>query len=284
MKTSGFWTIATASAVLWLVAAGALRAGIDGPYTADTNTLHLYHFNENTGTDSEDAGYVDANDLDAYLYVEATWDTSFTNFGAALDLGASSANSAANLHDAANNYDLLQSHFQRADGAFTYEMIIKTTSLTVGDEQQLLCHFHQDSDGDTFQFRISQTGTLDFYNYNGAQMVFSVAIPTTGPDAFSAGNWYHVAVTYNGNENTAGNMKAYWTLMDSSRTKASLLVSAQMNNDVTGDYDAYIQIGNRHNQGENVFGLIDEVRISDIAREPDDFLFSGVQGTVFRFR
>ena len=52
--------------------------------------------------------------------------------------------------------------------------------------------------------------------------------PTNGPDAIVQGGWYHVAVAYDGNQATPNNFKFYWTLLDPSRTQASLISAQQM--------------------------------------------------------
>ena len=52
-------------------------------------------------------------------------------------------------------------------------------------------------------------------------------LPRTGEDAASKGNWYHVAVTYDGQEGAEENTQLYWTLMDDSRVQASPVGASQ---------------------------------------------------------
>src|SRR5262249_3722491 len=98
------------------------------------------------------------------------------------------------------------------------------------------------------------------------------------------GAWYHVGLTYDGTGSAAGSMKVYWTKVDSLVTQAALLGSGSMaGQTLLGDPYTTIDlgIGNTPRSGTtggsgrtlNFVGLIDEVRISDIARGPNDFIF-----------
>jgi len=129
-----------------------------------------------------------------------------------------------------------------------------------------------------FQFRIDG-GNLRLINIAGStieQMV--TTIPTSGPDAFVADEWFHVAATYNGIENTADNFKLYWTRVDSSRTEANEILSTLMVEDLSGT-SATFGVGNDYRTSgsgntNNFGGLIDEVRISGTARAADEMLFT----------
>src|SRR5262249_8012271 len=127
-----------------------------------------------------------------------------------------------------------------------------------------------------FQWRIAPIGTdagntfvkLTFANVNlGSSQPMSMAIPTTGPDAIVSNAWYHVAVAYNGSENTADNIAFYWTLMDATRTNATLLGTSSMQFDLPVA-STVLSVGNlagRSPIAGNFLGLIDEVRISNVA-------------------
>src|SRR6185503_16189793 len=114
-----------------------------------------------------------------------------------------------------------------ANGAFTFEAMILTSQITFTSDQSIIS-MEQSGNQDVrlFQWNIDATGHLAFFNIGGAGFQggaqgLSVAIPTTGPDAFVAGEWFHVAVTYNGAQNTANNLKMYWTRVDPSRDTAN---------------------------------------------------------------
>jgi len=62
-----------------------------------------------------------------------------------------------------------------------------------------------------------------------SNIVVPIRTTTGNPDDIVLNGWYHVAVTYNGQPGTAGNLNFYWTLMDSNRTAATLIASMQMN-------------------------------------------------------
>jgi hypothetical protein len=112
-------------------------------------------------------------------------------------------------------------------------------------------------------------------NGSGTQLI-SFAVPTTGPDAIVVNGWYHVAAVYNGAENTPNNITLYWTAMDSSRTSASPLGSAQMTFDLVATGSTFIGIGNSAKlpAASNFLGYTDEVRISKIARAADGMMFA----------
>ena len=79
------------------------------------------------------------------------------------------------------------------------------------------------------------TVNLEFVNvhqYVAPNQIMSMPIPTTGPDAIVSNSWYHVAVAYNGDENTADNITFYWTLLDTSRTNANVIGSTSMQFDL----------------------------------------------------
>jgi hypothetical protein len=154
------------------------------------------------------------------------------------------------------------------------------------------------TDGRPFQFRVVQVGItaagdaaspkLEFHNiaFQTGNQLYGV-IPTTGPHAINNTDWFHVAVAYNGVDFEAENLKFYWSRLDPSVTQANQLATV----DATGapavtwmtdlfqtPHDFAIGGETRNNgtgfgEGENFYGQIDEVRISSVARGPDQFLF-----------
>ena len=115
---------------------------------------------------------------------------------------------------------------------------------------------------------------LEFINLAApTQFVFAM-IPTNGPDAIVSNNWYHLAVTYAGQANTPDNFKVYWTLLDAGRTQATVLVTANLTNDLpVGFVDFAIGNIGRGTPNGSFLGAIDEVRISSVARAADQMLF-----------
>jgi len=253
-------TALAASAML----AGSASAAIVGPYSSDANTLHLWQFNEADNTATTTAATVGGVALNKAN--DATLgNTSFSGFGNA---GNTSAGDDADFLSA-DSFNV--STVTGTGGAFTFEAMINISST--GALQQIFSMEGNENSTRPFQFRVFED-ELAFFNIEGGGAV-EIAIPTTGDDAFAANQWFHVAVTYDGNENTPDNTSLYWTRVDASRTEANLLGTGTL----TGDLSASARYGVGNDartdgdQDKNLEGLIDEVRISNIARGPDDMLF-----------
>jgi hypothetical protein len=164
-------------------------------------------------------------------------------------------------------------------GAFTYEALIKVSTISAGIQQIFAMEGNGGAAERPFQFRVSP-GELQFVNIAGASGVDgdnNATIPTTGPDAFVPNEWFHVAVTYDGNENTADNLKLYWTRVDAARTEANLIGSFTLVDDLTTANTTVYSVGNDGRTGgavdKNIEGLVDEVRISGTARSANQFIF-----------
>ena len=90
-----------------------------------------------------------------------------------------------------------------------------------------------------------------------------------------------VAVAYDGNEATPSNLSIYWTRAEAMRTTADLLIQRQLDTDFPlGTPDFAIGNIRRTPSASNFVGLIDEVRISDVARAADEFIFIPEPGTM----
>jgi autotransporter-associated beta strand protein len=154
---------------------------------------------------------------------------------------------------------------------FTIEALIQPSS-TAGS-QEIVC---TDSSAAAnanrgFQFRINAAGFQFQFIGGSTPRAISGTIPTTGPDAFVAGAWYHVAATYDG-----ATMRLYWTRLDPSVGAAHLLNSGVISlGTVEGAVTGPLIIGdeNRNVAGEQFLGSIDEVRISSVARAANQMQF-----------
>ena len=119
---------------------------------------------------------------------------------------------------------------------------------------------------------------LDFINVDagGTSYQLFAPIPTNGPNAIASNQWFHVAATYSGSPNQPDNFKFYWTAMNPANTNDNLILSTNL--PVSLPQGALNQpsfaIGNegRHDYA-NWLGLIDEVRLSSIARSPTGMMF-----------
>jgi autotransporter-associated beta strand protein len=148
---------------------------------------------------------------------------------------------------------------------FTLEAIIKPTVLS--GNQEIICTDSQDTRA--FQFRLNGT-TLQFQFITGSQAL-AANIPTTGPNAFVANAWFHVAFTYNG---TVGTL--YWTRLDPSIGAANPIGSGNLTMGTSdGAVTGPLCIGNRGRPTgtETFLGGIDEVRISSVARAANQMQF-----------
>ncbi len=246
------------------------------PYTPDANTLHLWHFDEPTaGPALPDSGVAGSFNLDPVNGANL-------GHGSYSAFGTSAGVSGNDSNDGLQGENISVSEVTGVGGAFTFEAIVNTSSLepfgTGSVSQQIIS---MEAPGGVaerpFQFRIDPTGNLRFINIAPGVQQLDGPIPTTGEHAFTPGEWFHVAATYNGNENTVDNFKLYWTALDSSATEANEIFSGTLTNDLAGS--AVLGVGNEfRSPSENLEGFIDEVRISDIARTPDDFLFAETPG------
>jgi hypothetical protein len=231
--------------------------------------------------------------------------------------GAPAISALQDLSDAAVD-DVTLTYADPTTGAFTFEMLVKFNSAydpltpfrnvaptpafdNSGSYSMELLTGEGDMgvDGRPFQFRINQTGItsagdntmpkLEFHNIALQTGVpFFAVIPTTGPHAINNTDWFHVAVTYDGNEFAANNLKFYWTKVAPSATEANQLPTIDSSGlepitwatDLAAvAHDFAIGGETRNNgtgfgEGENFYGQIDEVRISGVARAANEFLFT----------
>jgi len=262
------------------------------PCLTDASTLHLWHLNDGAAPVA-DAGS-NPFPLQGLLNGATLGVAAAPGFGSALNTDAGTANAFGILTLApglaSDETDNAPANFAwfGADGAFTLEALIKLHVLPVNSPGGALgiITMEGDSNERVFNFRIEKSATpslnllvLPNSGVFASSQGMSAAIPLTGSHALATNAWFHVAVTYNGNEGASNNLSLYWTRLDSGVTAANLIGSNSLPADFTttnGDF----ALGNdaRSVSGENeVFpGLIDEVRISSGARAATDFVFHAV--------
>ncbi|MBN1517008.1 family 78 glycoside hydrolase catalytic domain [Candidatus Sumerlaeota bacterium] len=259
------------------------------PYTVDSYTLHLYHLDESSGTTSADA-VTPGLDVTSVTGGAALGATSYSGFDLALDT-SSTASDDARAEIGGGDAVATTSFWDQTTGAFTYEALIYMNfDPNPGNESgrtvaMQIFSMDDDSGDRPFQWRLVPPGhaenssattyAMQFINIDGGQTI-STVLPTTGDHAAGQDVWYHVAMTYTG-VSEADNFKYYWTRMDSNAVEANELYSTMMTSDLSStNGDPCIGNELRSTATDNFDGLIDEVRISDIARGADDMLFSGV--------
>lgn len=248
-------------------------------YIADTHTLMLYHLNETSGSLSNAGQAGSGFDLDMYggstgrggVTSGGRGATAFPGFGAAFDSMASGDGTYHSITSVAGGgayasgaTSSTQANYQSSEGALTWEAMVKVDSLN-----QLQVILSRDN-------ATSNRGPSFFINGDLNFSIYESNIPTTGPHAFVANEWFHVAFTYNGNEGVTANAAMYWTRVDAQFTQANLLATFTVSADFSASSTGKLMIGsNARGEFRNEIDYIDEVCISDIARGADDFIFSG---------
>ena len=294
------WTLCRVLLCPLLLLAGLLAGGTSigaapSPYTSDAHTLFLFHFEEAAGgsvtTNAGIAGgsAYSVNETTATatppLVTDVLGGSGFAGFGQAAafatgeligydyNLNGSYDGDASGTQLSADS--LAMSSLNMGNGGqtpWTIEAMIRPSSITIAN-QEIIC---TDSSAGTasrgFQFRITSTGQLEL-NLIALGPDIKTTIPTLALDAvngFVANAWYHVAATYDG-----ANLILYWTKVSSTvvachpiSTNAVAITSA------FGAVQGPLGIGNRSRSPavEYFQGLIDEVRISNIARAPTEML------------
>src|SRR6266850_1685891 len=295
------------------------QAEILGPYTPDPDTLHLWHMNETTapvvdaapnGTDltALENGATLGNESFTGAKGFGTAVATYTGNPATRPGSAGQDSYLAALPLVNGPADNVTIAYAGSSDALTYEAMVRidfnpTAGFGADGWGQGRNLFMQIINGDAdesanrvFQFRLAPIGTLngnssvlvEFINVNKgvSPQSLTAAIPTEGPDAIREGSWYHVAVTYNGQPDQPDNVRFYWTLVDPSRIAANQIGTAQMSQSLPSGCAPDFAIGQTGRQSpvtsspnNNFVGLIDEVRMSGIARADNEMLF-GVRGAV----
>ena len=290
-------TLAGVFAAAFLLTQPTAQALIVGPYIPDANTLHLWHMDASAVPIPDDV-VVGGTNLVKLASGATLGANSYTGFGTALNTldGGQNATTQAGkdaylaASSAAVPGNVAITLADPATGAFTVEALLwigfdPTKSFSArATTCEIMTGESTANAGRVFQWRIPPIGTdggntvvnMVFANVNlGASQPVIFAVPTTGDDAIASNSWYHVAVTYNGAENTANNITVYWTLLDPSRTNANAIGSSSLQFDlpVAPTVFAFGNIPGRTTNA-NFLGLIDEVRISNIARDSTNMMFA----------
>ena len=293
--------------LLAVLAGGASRAAIV-PYTADVNTLHLWHLDETAKpvVDFVAGGTNLAYSVSGVTLGKGAYAAPFTN---SVNFGTLTTSNAV-LFPAGSGYvgAAIPFTFAGADGAFTFEALVQIGFDPAKYVRSQPCQLIN-GDGTTtagtrvFQFRLLPVGyvggggdtnfvRMEFIN--GTTTIAEAPIPTNGPDAIVSNGWYHLAVTYNGAAGTTSNLLFYWTLLDPSRTAAELHLWCEHGLRSPGRQHCHddFSLGNsaRNPSGgtgpavANFLGNLDEVRISSVARAANEFVFQTVSVTASSYQ
>ncbi len=303
---SRFHRSAVAAAVV--AALGVLdvvQAGLNVPYEADAYTLHLWHFDDPVlvdgltniyVSDAVASGGITLTNCGLPTNLAPPYSNAFLGVPGFTGLGTCREATTKNSILYGGQFDDVSPFYDPATGAFTFEALVKlnTSPFSLPNHMEIITG---DRSGDIgvrgWQFRINTAGQLEFnlLGGSGSDNDWKAELPKTGDNAAVAGQWYHVACTFTGTYPTNYDMpyelKFYWTLLDVNRTRASLLATFYMTRGLNGTVDTGVGTaapwlgvaGSARNypgtlgNGEGLTGLIDEVRISGVARASDGMAF-----------
>ena len=286
--------------VVVLAAQRLLGGPVLQPYAPDAGTLILFHLDEAAGGSvTTNAGLLGGS---AYAVNESTATTApplvanvlgavaYTNFGNAAALGSGEIigfdynNNGRYDGDGGGSSQLSADSFPMSvlnmgnggQTPWTLEAMIYPSSTNIAN-QEIICTDSSASSTASrgFQFRLNTTGQLELnlIAVNGADI--KTAIPSAASDpvnGFVPNNWFHVAATYDGT-----NVVLYWTRVLPATTAANpISTNAIAVGASFGAVPGSLGIGNRTRSPaiEYFQGLIDEVRISSVARAANQMLFS----------
>lgn len=239
------------------------------PY-ADNTTLHLWHLNESA------APHADTGNGTRLALTKIGSPTgnagSHENFQTAVAIPGVNDGLSGGAEDTPVTTILGPAHMT---AGWTIEALVKFNSVTGGQREIVSM---DDETGDRpFQFVLSNNGTrLRFQAINGDGIEHGAVIPTSGPHAFVAGEWYHAAVSYTGDETSQDNLKIYWTRADSRATAANLIGTFRMTADVSNGAGDFAVGNERREQGgssEGLQGFVDEVAITVGPKGAGAFIF-----------
>jgi len=299
--------------VTFLLLSLAGRAEIVAPYTPDSDTLHLWHLDEPAVPLADAVAHgIELHALEAGATLGNESFIDGKRFGTALGtyvgnpaVAPGCAGQKAGLATRSSETDHGDSaalRYAGEAGAFTYEAIVRVDfnpAADFGPEgwgkgrslfMQILCADAGEKVDRVFQFRLVPLGSgnqnsqplLEFINLNQGRQAQSLtaAIPMRGPDAIRVGQWYHLAVAYNGQPDLPDNLRFYWTRMETRRAAANLIGTGRMTLNLPAGRHPKFTIGQAgHSDSgadgpkDNFVGLIDEVRLSGVARSARDMLF-----------
>lgn len=279
---------------LWCVSA-VVRADPGGfqPNLPDAHTLHLWHLDEPAVPFADSA--MPAQPLEGLFNGGLSGMPSAPGLGTAISFRANAGGVPGNSDLAgailsagpvlvSGSQDNVPEGFRYfgPDGAFTFEMVVKFDILPgeVGSIASGLLSMDGDGADRIFNFRIENEGFLSFIPlpHCGATGLGLATIPTRGPHAIDTEHWFHVAVTYDGNGGVTNNLKLYWTKLGAGLTTANRIGGGTLSGDFNGG-TGDLAIGNEargfegNAEAEPFPGLIDEVKLSSVARDPTDFFF-----------
>ena len=304
MKLHAFFTklpLGAFVAVAVVAVALSAHAGLGLPYTPDAHTLHLWHLDDTNGLYTVDAVATSASASANAIPITLTnlgeptpgtfpyTNTSLGNLSYDAGLGTCYTGTDKQHLLYGGSFPDVSQFCNPSSGAFTFEALVNLSVPYATAPGQIVSG--DNGGGITtrgWQWRINN-GSMNWDVLAGStDNNFSPPLPTTGPDAVATNVWYHAAVTYTGNNPTNGDtpnlITMYWTLLDPSRTNADMLAQFTATRPLDGSPEGAAtpslgiggsarNISSNPGNNDGVIGSVDEVRVSDIARAPDQMAF-----------
>lgn len=243
----GMWIVICA--VLSCMPGTALAAFIPGQYTADANTVILYHMNENTGTTASDSAPLGGYNTGTLGALQPAW-TPSGRFAAGLTASSGVSQylsapigSGAFTNTFSNNQITLDAWIQPTG-------VDATGSYIAGGE----------GDGDGYMFlRYMGANQIEFgvRSFTGTSAVGWAVVSGEATGNLTGTGWHQVAGTFN---NGTLNLYVDNVLIKTETTLNTTLLAPTNSFWVAGSLPW------SGSTGGNYIGAIDEVRLSNIAR------------------
>ena len=284
-------------------------AAVAPPYTADANTYHLWHFDEALVTPNNSPSRLYPVDAPGVVgpawrlddgYYDPTFQsgimggTGYTGFGGAGVLDHAAGGGIGNHNEfrrGANNFGTPPGGLAPNDsitatqllgstnGAFTIEGMIKWDGTNFFNNTQTSGYILKTGDDgvDTLRIVLNSAGS--------ATPTFTIGLPNTGGNnggftttaglipTLTATDWYHFAMTFDGNSAGGSDLKFYWTKVAPLITaQANLVQTFSSTGNTAYNANGSFQVGFWN--ATNFDGLVDEFRISNNVRSSREMLFT----------
>jgi hypothetical protein len=261
------------------------------PYQPDAHTLQLWHLDEAAPPFANAASTT--HHLSGLHNGALPLQSAPPGFGASVNFNSGSGINRGIITYAASLSSSITAEtppsfaYHGPDGAFTIEALVRFDTVPgLGSSAGQIVAM--DGDGlatqdRVFQFRINPSAgppVLQFLKLFDQTESISAELPILGDHAVNNSDWFHVAITYNGNAGVAENTRLYWTRLAPGVAFANQIGSGSLLTDfdfttMQGDFSIGNEARSTGGSSEVFIGSIDEVRISAVAREPHGFLFPG---------
>jgi len=196
--------------------------------------------------------------------------------GFGVDMNKNGSFSLDNLGTAVNDMIANHTSIVGANNSITLEALVNLS--TTNANQEIVC---TDNGGATaargFQFRLSGP-VIEFNAIGSTPAGFTTPIPSSGTHGFVANQWYHIALVHT--ESPSIGTVIYWTRLSDTPTAANAIFTNTVET-VDATDPLLLVIGNEGRSAgsslgssEGFNGMIDEVRISNVARAANQMQFA----------